>query len=169
MSDPQNSPGMAPPPPAAPPPPPAAPPPAPAASARPAMPSIFASMSQGELFIAGGAALVLLTDLIFVIFGPYTFSNVIWAAAAVALVVVLGRGQMAASMGGSETRYPTLLSLLALTAFVVVIRELVEDLIVLSRALGGLSVSFLLGMVGLYVGVALMAFGAWQLWKRGVA
>ncbi len=129
------------------------------------MPGMLASMSRSELFIAGGAALVILTDLVFVIFGPYSFSNVIWATAAVALAVVLGRGQMAASMGWGGSRYGTLLSLLALTAFLVAIRELIRDLIFLSGNLSGVSVSFMLGMVGLYVGVGLMAFGAWQMWK----
>lgn len=130
------------------------------------MPGMLASMSRSDLFIAGGAALVILTDLVFVIFGPYSFSNVIWAAAAVALAVVLGRGRMAESMGWGGSRYGTLLSLLALTAFLVAIRELIRDLIFLSGNLSGVSVSFMLGMVGLYVGVGLMAFGAWQMWSK---
>ena len=126
------------------------------------MPAFMARMSRAELFIGGGALLVVLTDLVFVIFGPYTFSNVIWAAAAVSLVLVLTHGRVA-MMGWASSNYHTLLSLGALTAVLVAVRELIRDVRVLSS---GPSVMFLLGMVGLYVGVALMAFGAFQLWSR---
>ena len=64
--------------PAAPPPPPS---PAPASSP---MSNMFATFTQAELFVAGGAALIVLTDIVFAMFGPYSFSNVIWTTAAVA-------------------------------------------------------------------------------------
>jgi hypothetical protein len=132
-----------------------------------AMTGMLASMSRSELFIAAGAALILLVDLVFVIFGPYAFSNVIWAAAATSLVLVLTHDRVA-MMSWASSRYQTLLSLAVLVAVLVAIRELVRDLIALS-SLGGVSVNFLLGMVGLYVGIALMAFGGWQLWSRRAA
>jgi hypothetical protein len=121
-------------------------------------------MSQAEIFIAAGALLILITDVVFVIFGSYSFSNVIWAAAATSLVLVLTHGRVA-MMGWAVSNYSTLLSLGVLVAVLVAIRELVRDLIAVSGALGGISVGFLLGMVGLYVGVVLMALGGWQLWK----
>ena len=130
------------------------------------LPGFLSKMSRAELFIAAGAALIILTDLILVIFGPYSFSNVIWAAAATALVLVLTHGRVA-MMSWASSNYATLLSLAGLVAALVAIRELVRD----ARFIPGRSLDamFLLGMVGLYVGVALMAFGAWQLWSRRAA
>ncbi len=153
MTDPMNAPSSPPPAPAA---------PAPAAPS--AMSGMLASMSRAELFIAAGAALILLVDIVFVIFGPYSFSIVIWAAAATSLVLVLTHGRVA-MMSWAGSNYQTLISLAVLVTVLVAIRELVRDLIALS-SLGGVSVNFLLGMVGLYVGVALLAFGGWQLWSR---
>ena len=127
------------------------------------MPAFMASMSRAELFIAGGALLILLTDLVTVIFGPYSFSNVIWAAAAVSLLLVLTDGRVA-MFNWASSNYFTLLSLGVLVVVVVGVRELLRDILfVPGRSLDAM---YLLGMLGLYVGIALMAFGGWQLWSR---
>lgn len=127
---------------------------------------MLASMSQAELMIGAGALLILLTDLVFVLFGPYSFSQVIWAAAATSLVLVLTHGRVA-MMSWVGSNYQTLLSLGILVAVLMAIRELLRDLLFIpGRSLDSM---FLLGMVGLYVGVAVMAFGGWQLWKGRAA
>lgn len=156
MTDPQNAPAM-PPPPA-----PAAPAPAAPAPARSPMSGMLASMSQAEMLMAGGAVLILLTDLVFVIFGDYSFSTVAWGAAAVALILILANGR-ASAINFSRSTYQALLIVLGMLALVVGVRELIRDLVFIPGR--NLSVSFLLGMVGLYVGVALMGFAAWQLWR----
>jgi hypothetical protein len=123
---------------------------------------MIASMSQAELFIAGGAALILLTDLVFVIFGTYGFSNVIWAAAAGALIAVFAHNRMPVSLAAN---YEWLLVGLAAVAVLLGIRELVIDVKFIATPAAVLSVTRLLGMVGLYVGVAALAWGAWTIWK----
>lgn len=116
-------------------------------------------MSQAELFMAGGAALVVLTDLIFVILGPYAFSNVILASAMAVLVLVLVRRRL--SIGSFDWLLIGIVTIGSLMA----VRELFSDLVFLVR-LSSPDIGILLGMVGLYVGVGLMAFGAWQLYQR---
>src|SRR5687768_8224106 len=64
------------------------------APAAPATPGVSISLSQPEAMVAGGAGLILLTDLIFGLFGSYGVSTVIWTAAAVALVLVLARQRL---------------------------------------------------------------------------
>lgn len=146
----------------APPAPPSAQPPAPAPAGPSPLTGALASLSKAELFIAGGAALIVLTDLVFVIFGPYGFSNVIWAAAAVALIAALAHNRMPASLAAS---YEWLLVGLAAVAVLLGIRQVVFDVVFIATPPAGLSVVRLLGMIGLYVGLAGMAWGAWQLWR----
>jgi hypothetical protein len=125
------------------------------------MSNMFASFSQAELLIAGGGALIVLTDIVFALLGPYSFSNVIWTAGAVALVAVLlvRFGRMTLPF-----RYEAVLVMAGLVAVLGGVRDLLYDL----RFIPGrsLEVTYYLGMVGLYVGVVLMGLGAWMLWRR---
>ncbi len=132
--------------------------PAPASSA---MSGMLSSMSRAELFMAGGAALILLTDLVFVIFGDYSFSNIVWGSAALALILILTNGRM--GMDWSRSTYQKLLFLVGALAVFAAIRDLLYDVLFIPGR--SLSVTYYLGAVGFYIGVALMAFGAWQLWK----
>ena len=145
--------------PAPPPPPPSAPP----QMIQPAAPSpmnrMLASYSRAELFVLGGALLVVLADLVFDIFGAYSFSHIIWAAAVAAILMVLLAGRMSAS--GRTAR------LLALGAVGVAVyataRNLLLDILFIPGR--GLDATYFLGALALYIGVAVMAWGAWQLWS----
>lgn len=143
------------------PPPPPAPPAAPAAPAAPAS-SLLANFSQPELLIVGGGLLILLVDIIFGMFGPFSFSNIIWVAAAVAVVaaVLVRFGRMTLPFP-----YESLLVAAGFLAALSGVRDLIYDLLFISRP-GGASTGYMLGAVGLYLGVALMAVGAWLLWRR---
>lgn len=149
MTDPMNAPTSPPP-----------PTPAPASSA---MSGMFASMSRAEMFMAGGAALILVTDLIFTVFGSYGSTNIVWASAAVAVILILTHNRMS-SMSLSDSTYRALLVVTGLVALLAGIRDLLYDVQYFPGR--SVDVTYLLGALGLYVGVALMAFGAWQLWSR---
>ena len=128
--------------------------------------ALIRSMSRAELFIAGGALIIVLSDLIFAIFGDYGFSNVIWGAAAVSLILVLLNGRMR-GMSLSASTYQLLIFLAAAVAVLAGIRNLILDVVYIpGRAL---DVTYYLGALTLYVGLGLMAFGAWQLWSRRTA
>jgi hypothetical protein len=127
------------------------------------MSGMLASMSRAELFMAAGAALILVTDVIFVVFGAYGSTNIVWASAAVALILILTHNRMSA-ISISDGTYRALLLVTGFVALLAGIRDLLYDI----QFFPGRSVdiTYFLGALGLYVGVALMAFGAWQLWSR---
>jgi hypothetical protein len=159
-------------PPASAPPPPASAPapaagtPAPAAASSP-MSGAFASMSQAELMIGGGALLIVLIDLIFAVFlGSYSFSQVLWAGAVVALLAVAMTHFMRMTL---PFAYTSLLMLAGAVVAITSVRELLRDLIFLTGRSGPVRAEFLLGALGLYVGVALMVFGVWTMWRSRAA
>ena len=127
------------------------------------MPGFLAKLSRAEQFMAGGAALIILTHLIFVQFGPYGFADIGWAAAAVALILILLNGR-SASLSFSRDTYTSLLVLIGAFMVVFGVRELIDDALFISRS--RVDVTYYLGFLGFYSGVALMAIGAWQLWSR---
>jgi hypothetical protein len=125
------------------------------------MPGFLASLGPAELLMAAGAALIVAIDLVFVIFGPYGFSPIAWGAAALTLILIFLNSRM---MGFSAaTTRGLLLTLGALAAFTWV-RDVLDDV----RFLGNANVAptYYLGLLGYYVGVALLVFGAWQVWKH---
>ena len=126
------------------------------------MPSFLSSLSTAELMMAGGALLIMLTQLIFVMFGPYGFADIAWAAAVVTLVVVLLNGR-AGALNFSRETYRSLLVLLGAFELIVGIRELIDDVRFISSS--RFEATYFLGFLGFYAGVALMAFGAFQLWR----
>ena len=125
------------------------------------MPGFMSSMSQTDMLIAAGAALLVLTDL-YAIFFAYGVSNVVWVAAAASLVIVLMHARMPASV---MANYRPILILLGTIVVLLGLRAVLVDLVFIATPPAGLSVARLLGMVGYYVGVVLMGFGAWRLWK----
>lgn len=158
MTDPMNAPTTSPPP---------APPPASVTpTAASPMSGMLTSMTQTELMIAGGAALIVITGLVFMVFNGYYVSDVIWGGAAIALVAVLWHRRMPAGMAAN---YEWLL--IGMSAFIglLAVRTLLGDLVYIATPPAGLTVPRLIGMVGFYVGATLMAFGAWQLWSRRTA
>ncbi|MEA2676686.1 MAG: hypothetical protein QOJ81_827 [Chloroflexota bacterium] len=124
------------------------------------MPGFLARLNRAELLMAAGAALILVVDLLFSVFGPYSFSSAAWAAAAVTLLLIFLDARM---MNFSAATHRALLLLLGAFALIIGIRELLSDL----QFLNGFNVAatFYLGMLGYYAGTALMVLGAWTLWK----
>ena len=113
--------------------------------------------------VAAGAGLIVLTDLVFGIFGPYVVPNVVWTAAAVALVLVLAHRRL--PFVGA--RYELILALAALVAVLGGARTLFANLVELVQVAGrAINVGYILGMLGLIAGIALLAFGAWTMWRR---
>ncbi len=125
------------------------------------MPPMLASLGRAELFMAAGAALIVLVDLVFVIFGPYGFSNVAWAAAVVVLLLIFAGARM---FSISTATVRSLLLLLGAFMLVAGVRDVLDDLQFLNGA--NVAATYFLGAIGYYVGVALAVFGAWQLWGR---
>ena len=144
---------------APPPPPPVVPPQMTQPTAPSPMNSMLNSYSRAELFVLGGALLVILCDLLFdVIIDRYPFSDITSAAAVAALLAVVLGSRM--SDGARTAR------MIAVGAVGVALYMAARDLYFDVRALsGGIDVTYLLGALAMYVGVALMAWGAWQLWS----
>jgi hypothetical protein len=128
------------------------------------MPGFLAALGRAELFMAAGAALIVAVDLLFVVLGPYGFSPIAWAGAVLALLLIFVSGRMFNFSAGTIR---SLLLLVGAFALITGIRDVVDDVRFLSAA--NVAVTYYLGMVGYYVGVALMVFGAWQLWGRRTA
>jgi hypothetical protein len=121
--------------------------------------SMLASYSRGELYVLGGGLLVLVSDLVFDIFGAYSFSHIIWAAAAAAILMVVLAGRMSAS-----ARTARLLAIGAVgVALYATARNLLLDILFIPGR--SLDVTYFLGALALYVGVAVMAWGAYELWR----
>ena len=161
MTDQQNAPApppVAPPPPAAAAPPPAAPP-----STGPST-SLFAGVSQGELLILAGSALILLGDIVFGIFGDYSYSAVVWVAAVLSLILVLTHGRPQLGMTMPEGGYRIALILLGGLAFLAGVRYLLLDAIYVPGR--SLALTYLLGALVFYVAVGLMSVGAFMVWRR---
>jgi hypothetical protein len=118
---------------------------------------MMARFSQAELFMGGGALIVLLSDLIFAVFGDYSFSAVIWGASAAVLVLILLRHWLKGEAPGS---YRFLLIALVAVAVLSTVRNLLLDgLFIPGRSLGA---TYYLGALGLYVGILIMAVGAFR-------
>lgn len=125
------------------------------------MPGSLARLKGGELFIAAGAALVVLVDILFVILGPYGFSDIGWAVAVLALIIVFLDARM---IGFSEATHRALLVTLGIFMLVILVRDVVDDVMFLNGA--NVAATYFLGMLGYYAGAILMVFGAWTLWKN---
>ena len=128
------------------------------------MPGFLARLGRAELLIAAGAALVILVDILFVILGPYGFSDIGWAVAVLALIIVLLDARM---LGFSAATHRARLVTLGIFMLAIAIRDVVDDVMFLSNA--NVAVTYFIGMLGYYAGAALMVFGAWTLWKGNAA
>jgi hypothetical protein len=128
------------------------------------LPGFLAGLKGGELFIAAGAALVVLVDILFVILGPYGFSDIGWAVAVLALVVIFLDARM---LGFSAATHRALLVTLGIFMVVVLARDIVDDVMFLNGA--NVAATYFMGMLGYYAGAILMVFGAWTLWKTRAA
>jgi len=165
MTDQQNAPTPPPAtPPAAPSPPAAAaPPPATPASTGPST-SLFAGVSQGELLILAGSALILVGDIVFGIFGDYSYSAVVWVAAVLSLILVLTHNRPQLGMEMPQGGYRIALILLGGLAFLAGVRYLLLDAIYVPGR--SLALTYFLGALVFYVAVGLMTVGAYMIWRR---
>jgi hypothetical protein len=126
------------------------------------MPAFVSAMSRTEMFLAGGSALILLTDLIFIFISGYSVSSLMWAAAALLLAAILLKKRLPASL---LANFNWLLLGLAGVIVLIGIRWFIGDLVWIATRIGRLDGPYLLGMIGVYAGAALVGLGAWQLWK----
>jgi hypothetical protein len=133
---------------------------APPAASGAQMPGFIAALKGAELFIAAGAALIVLVDIVFVLLGPYGFSNIGWAVAVLALIVVFLDARM---LGFSAATHRAILITLGFFMAVILVRDVIDDVLFLNEA--NVAVTYFLGMLGYYAGAILMVFGAWTLWK----
>ncbi len=122
--------------------------------------SVVARYGRNELLISLGALIVILDDLVFDIFGDYSFSTVTWAASAVALALIVLKRWLPEVLARHQA---AILILVVGVAVVVTIRDALLDLTFIPGR--NLDVTFFLGMVGLYAGVVIMAVGAFGLWR----
>jgi hypothetical protein len=111
--------------------------------------------------MAAGAALIVLTDLVFIFVSGYSVSSIIWVVAMLTLIVLFFRNRMPA---GVLTNLDWVLIGLAAIAVLIGLRWLVGDVVFILTPPAGLGVPRLLGMIGLYAGVGLMGLGAYRLW-----
>jgi hypothetical protein len=128
------------------------------------MPGMLASLGRAELLMAAGAALVVIVDVLFSVFGPYGFSNVAWAAAVFVLLLIFVNSRM---LGFSATTTRSLLLMLGLFAGIALVRDILLDLQFLNGA--NVATTYFIGLVGYYAGAILIVFGAWTLWKGKAA
>jgi len=115
-------------------------------------------LSQGEMLVGAGALLIVGGELIFgLVTQDFSLGQLPWAIAAIALILVALR-----ATGRSFASYETILVLAGLAIAVVGVRDLLYDL----RSLSGEATTWYLGFVVYYLGVALMAAGAFMTWRK---
>jgi len=123
---------------------------------------MVSSMSQWELFIVGGALLIVLGDLLFgLLLREYYAPDVIWGVAAIALVVFAANRRAP----GSVPMYVNVMLLAGAAVAILGAREFIYDLLTVLRNLNVVGPAYLLGFVVWVIGVALMAWGAWLAWR----
>lgn len=135
---------------------------APQPSSPTALDNLVASMGMAQLLVVGGAALIVVVDLILgVLLREYSAPSVAWAGAAAILLAFLA-SRMSSAL---PFRYETALLIVAAVVAAVLVRNFVIDLLVFLRPPVGLSAPVMLGLVLYALAGAAMAWGAWQLWR----
>ena len=127
------------------------------------MSTMLAGLSQAELMIAAGAALIVITAVLFTVVSGYGVSDLTLVSATFALVAVLWHRRLPAAV---SSNYAFLLFAVGALLAVVAVRNLLGDLVYIATPPAGITVPRLIGMLGYYIGVGLVAFGGWQLWSR---
>ena len=129
--------------------------------------TLMASLTTAEKLILGGAVVIVLVDLIFaIIIQQYSFSILLWVAAVGGLAVAFARRRIPRVL---PAPYERLLLVVGGLAVVVGAREIVFDLFRILRPPLGASPAYILGFIGLVVGVAAMGYGAWLIWRDSSA
>lgn len=135
-------------------PPPAAPQPSP-------LDNLVASMGMSQLLIVGGAAIVVLTDLIlWIILREYSAAPVAWAGSAAILLAYFASRRAAQWL---PIRYETLLVALAAVVVAVLVRSLLSDIVFFLTPPMGMAPLRLLDNAIYVIAGLMMAYGSWQL------
>ena len=154
MSDPQQpapEPQMSPP-----------PQPTPAPSQASAMSSMVSSMSQWELFLVGGALLVVLGDLLFgILLREFYAGDVLWISAAVVLIAFAANRRAP----GTVPMYSNVMLLAGAVVALLGAREIIIEVLFALRNLDRLASVYLIALVVWVVAIALMAWGTWLAWR----
>ncbi len=145
------------------PPPPGQPaPPAPPAPQPSAMGTMVQSMAPWELFIVGGAALLILFDLVFgIVLDRYYAGALEWLAAAIAVAAFVANRRRA----GSVPMYQSVMLLAAAAVALIAGRDLIIELIYIVRDLRNPDATYLLGFITWAIAAAIIAWGGWMLWR----
>jgi hypothetical protein len=145
------------------------PPPQPPTQATPqpsAMGAMVQSMAPWELFIVGGAALLILFDLVFgIVLDRYYAGALEWLAAAVAVVAFVANRQRP----GSVPMYRSVMLLAAAAVALIAGRDLIIEVIYIVRDLHNPDAMYLLGFITWAVAAAIIAWGGWVLWRSRTA
>ena len=134
----------------------------PKASTASTMPTFLAALTRTELFMVAGRALIVLTDLIFIPLSGYGVSPIMWTASAIAMAAILLKNRLPAAVAAN---YKTILIGLGALISLVAVRWLVGDVVWLGMNPSYFDAEYLVGMLGVYSGSALVAFATWQLFK----
>ena len=133
----------------------------PAAPAQPsAIATLISAMSRWEQLTVAGALVIVLGDLLFgIILREFYAGDLLWIAAAVALV---------AFAANRRATVPLYFNLMLLAGGIVALlgaRELVIELLFILRNFADVSAVYLIGFIVWTAGLVLMAWGAWLTWN----
>ncbi len=127
------------------------------------MAKMLSGLSTGEVLMLGGSLLLIVGDLLFTIFLDYDFSQTAWLGAVVAAVLIAVHLRPSGGLSVPTVGYRLALIIIGVVVGLTGVRWLLFDLQIFSGRIG---VTFLLGALAFYVGVALMAVGAFLVWSR---
>jgi len=143
--------------------PPAPTPAAPQAAGPTPLDNLVASLGLSQLLIVGGAALLVLVDLVFgVLIRDYYVADVVWVPAALIVVafVVNRRG-----MASLPFRYESVLLGLSLIIIVGGVRDALIGLLSIAQSPTAWNALEIISHLALTAAVVAIAWGAWQLWR----
>ena len=144
------------------------PPQSPAPPSQSPMNSMMSSMSQWEMFILAGALALIIGDLVFGILLREVYAgDLIWLGAAIAALAYFANRRAP----GSVPMYRNVMLLSAAVVALVGVRDVVIEVYFILRNLNDLTdePAYLLGVLIWIVGIALVAWGGWLLWRNRAA
>jgi hypothetical protein len=129
-----------------------------------AMSGALAKLSRAELFVAAGALLIVLADVLFgLVAQDYYVGSLPWTIATVTLLAIAALRFL--NWGAMPFSHEGILVMAGLAVGLNGVRDLLIDV----RSLNNYNTTDYLGMLFYYAGVVLMFLGAWMLWRRRTA
>ncbi|HUG99681.1 MAG TPA: hypothetical protein VMQ83_10975 [Gammaproteobacteria bacterium] len=126
------------------------------------MSTMVSSMSQWELFLVGGALVLVLGDLLFgILVREFYAGDVLWVGAAVALIAFLANRRAP----GSVPMYANLMLVAGAIVALLGVREFIIELLYVLRNLDRVDALYPIAFVVWAVGLVLMGWGAWLAWR----